>query len=171
MPVLRLGDSPRRLHLARILLQVDYNVFDFGGFGDNLPDTFGGAQDWSNFESFDFDFELTDVEGNPIKLADYEGKLVIVDLWGTLHNGIEPLPGALDALERLKAQGKSIALLSNAPFRITVLAGPVPAARALARDSTPVEQCARGLRPDSALLLFHYRHSVDLACSALNHGG
>ncbi len=43
---------------------------------------------------------------------------VIVDLWGTLHNGIEPLPGALDCLERLKAVGKSIALLSNAPFRI-----------------------------------------------------
>lgn len=41
----------------------------------------------------------------------------IVDLWGTLHNGIEPLPGALAALERLKAAGKSVALLSNAPFR------------------------------------------------------
>jgi HAD superfamily hydrolase (TIGR01459 family) len=42
----------------------------------------------------------------------------IVDLWGTLHNGIEPLPGAIDCLERLKADGKSIAMLSNAPFRI-----------------------------------------------------
>ncbi len=42
----------------------------------------------------------------------------VVDLWGTLHNGIEPLPGALDCLERLKAAGKSVALLSNAPFRI-----------------------------------------------------
>ncbi len=41
----------------------------------------------------------------------------IVDLWGTLHNGIEPLPGALDCLERLKSAGKSVALLSNAPFR------------------------------------------------------
>ena len=45
----------------------------------------------------------------------------IVDLWGTLHNGIDPLPGALDCLERLKAQGKSIALLSNAPFRTSVV--------------------------------------------------
>lgn len=45
----------------------------------------------------------------------------IVDLWGTLHNGIEPLPGALDCLERLKAAGKSIALLSNAPFRTRVV--------------------------------------------------
>jgi HAD superfamily hydrolase (TIGR01459 family) len=45
----------------------------------------------------------------------------IVDLWGTLHNGIEPLPGALDCLERLKVAGKSIALLSNAPFRTSVV--------------------------------------------------
>lgn len=41
----------------------------------------------------------------------------IVDLWGTLHNGIEPLPGALDCVSRLRAAGASIALLSNAPFR------------------------------------------------------
>ena len=45
----------------------------------------------------------------------------VVDLWGTLHNGIEPLPGALDCCARLKAAGKSIALLSNAPFRIDVV--------------------------------------------------
>ncbi|MDH3739337.1 MAG: TIGR01459 family HAD-type hydrolase [Alphaproteobacteria bacterium] len=45
----------------------------------------------------------------------------VVDLWGTLHNGIEPLPGALDCCARLKAAGKSIALLSNAPFRVDVV--------------------------------------------------
>ncbi len=45
----------------------------------------------------------------------------ILDLWGTLHNGIEPLPGALDCLEQLRKQGKSIALLSNAPFRTSVV--------------------------------------------------
>ncbi len=51
--------------------------------------------------------------------TDYDA--FIVDLWGTLHNGIEPLPGALDCLERLKADGKSVALLSNAPFRIAAV--------------------------------------------------
>lgn len=45
----------------------------------------------------------------------------VLDLWGTLHNGIEPLPGALDCCAQLKAAGKSIALLSNAPFRIDVV--------------------------------------------------
>lgn len=43
----------------------------------------------------------------------------ILDLWGTLHNGIAPLPGAVDALERLHAAGKRMILLSNAPRRVT----------------------------------------------------
>lgn len=42
----------------------------------------------------------------------------IVDLWGTLHDGIAPLPGAVDCLAELKRAGKAVALLSNAPFRI-----------------------------------------------------
>src|ERR1035438_5035194 len=42
----------------------------------------------------------------------------VVDLWGTLHNGIVAYPGAVDALARLKGAGKRVALLSNAPRRI-----------------------------------------------------
>ena len=45
----------------------------------------------------------------------------VLDLWGTLHNGIEPLPGAVDCLRRLHATGKPIALLSNAPQRAGTL--------------------------------------------------
>ena len=49
-------------------------------------------------------------------LADrYDG--FILDLWGVLHDGQHPLPGAVDALERLHAQGKRIVILSNAPRR------------------------------------------------------
>jgi len=44
---------------------------------------------------------------------------LIVDLWGTLHNGIEPLPGALECLENFGAAGTQIILLSNAPFRVS----------------------------------------------------
>ena len=31
----------------------------------------------------EFDFELPDLENNPVKLADFAGKVVIVDFWGT----------------------------------------------------------------------------------------
>jgi HAD superfamily hydrolase (TIGR01459 family) len=42
----------------------------------------------------------------------------IVDLWGTLHDGFEAYPGAVDALTRLEAAGKRVVLLSNAPRRV-----------------------------------------------------
>jgi HAD superfamily hydrolase (TIGR01459 family) len=49
-------------------------------------------------------------------LADrYDG--FILDLWGVLHDGKHPLPGAVDALERLHGAGKHIVILSNAPRR------------------------------------------------------
>ena len=41
----------------------------------------------------------------------------VIDLWGTLHNGIVAYPGAAEALKRLKDKGKTIGLLSNAPRR------------------------------------------------------
>jgi HAD superfamily hydrolase (TIGR01459 family) len=45
--------------------------------------------------------------------ADYDG--FIVDLWGVVHDGIRPYPGALHCLERLA--GRPVLLLSNAPRR------------------------------------------------------
>lgn len=47
--------------------------------------------------------------------ADYHA--LILDLWGVIHGGIEPYPGVLDTLEALRAAGKPVALLSNAPRR------------------------------------------------------
>jgi HAD superfamily hydrolase (TIGR01459 family) len=41
----------------------------------------------------------------------------ILDLWGCLHDGVTVYPAALDALHRLKAAGKTIIILSNAPRR------------------------------------------------------
>jgi len=43
----------------------------------------------------------------------YDG--FIVDLWGVVHDGITPYPGALDCLARLR--GRPVLLLSNAPRR------------------------------------------------------
>ncbi|GBQ25960.1 hydrolase IIA [Acetobacter estunensis NRIC 0472] len=43
----------------------------------------------------------------------YDG--FIVDLWGTVHDGVKPFPGALECLTALRKAGKKIVLLSNAP--------------------------------------------------------
>lgn len=48
------------------------------------------------------------------ELADrYDG--YILDLWGVVHNGLAPYPGAVDCMRRLRTAGKRIVLLSNAP--------------------------------------------------------
>ena len=41
----------------------------------------------------------------------------ILDLWGTIHDGYRPLPGAVECLDRLCRAGKRILILSNAPRR------------------------------------------------------
>lgn len=41
----------------------------------------------------------------------------VVDLWGVLHDGVRAFPAALDCLAELKARGKQIMILSNAPRR------------------------------------------------------
>jgi len=52
--------------------------------------------------------------------ADYDGFLL--DLWGVLHDGSQPFPDVLDALRRLKAAGKTLVILSNAPRRAAMVA-------------------------------------------------
>jgi HAD superfamily hydrolase (TIGR01459 family) len=46
----------------------------------------------------------------------------IIDLWGVVHDGVTPYPGAIDCLRRLRAAGKRTVLLSNAPRRAHVAA-------------------------------------------------
>jgi HAD superfamily hydrolase (TIGR01459 family) len=43
--------------------------------------------------------------------------LVLMDLWGCVHDGVKPYPAALDCLAKLRDAGKSVAMLSNAPRR------------------------------------------------------
>src|SRR5689334_13023972 len=53
-------------------------------------------------------------------LADrYDG--FILDLWGVVHNGKQPYPGVAEALAALRARGKGVAFLSNAPRRSHVI--------------------------------------------------
>ncbi len=41
----------------------------------------------------------------------------ILDLWGVVHDGVAPMPGAIECLQKLMERGKRIVLLSNAPRR------------------------------------------------------
>ncbi|MBB6252572.1 TIGR01459 family HAD-type hydrolase [Nitrospirillum iridis] len=55
------------------------------------------------------------------QLADrYDG--FILDLWGVVHDGIAPYPGVPDCLKALRAAGKRVCLLSNAPRRVDAAA-------------------------------------------------
>jgi HAD superfamily hydrolase (TIGR01459 family) len=47
--------------------------------------------------------------------ARYDG--FVLDLWGVIHDGVHPYPGAVDCLQHLRAVGKRSVLLSNAPRR------------------------------------------------------
>jgi HAD superfamily hydrolase (TIGR01459 family) len=45
----------------------------------------------------------------------YDG--IVLDLWGVVHDGRDPYPGAVDCLRALRAAGTRVVLLSNAPRR------------------------------------------------------
>ena len=57
---------------------------------------------------------------NPIPLSTLNAisesyDVFFIDLWGVTHNGKEPFPHAIKAYETLKAKGKTLIVLSNAP--------------------------------------------------------
>lgn len=55
-------------------------------------------------------------------LADrYDG--FVLDQWGVLHNGVQPYPGAIDCLRRLRAAGKRLVILTNSGRRSDVNQG------------------------------------------------
>jgi len=55
------------------------------------------------------------ITGTAAVAARYDG--FILDLWGVIHDGVAPLPGAIDCLRELIAAGNRVILLSNAPRR------------------------------------------------------
>jgi HAD superfamily hydrolase (TIGR01459 family) len=46
---------------------------------------------------------------------------LLVDLWGCVHNGVEPFPAAVDALRRATEAGVAVCLLSNGPRRVSAI--------------------------------------------------
>lgn len=60
---------------------------------------------------------------------------VVLDVWGTVHDGRALYPGAVEALDRLRAAGKETVMLSNAPRR------PAAVTATLARLGLPRRHC------------------------------
>src|SRR5581483_1895177 len=46
-------------------------------------------------------------------LARYD--LLLCDVWGVIHNGVESFPPACDALKRAREHGTTVVLISNSP--------------------------------------------------------
>ena len=59
---------------------------------------------------------IVQVIGGLRELAPYYDGFIL-DLWGVIHDGVAPMPGAVDCLRSLMESDKRIILLSNAPRR------------------------------------------------------
>ena len=57
-------------------------------------------------------------------LAELSGpfKAMVIDVWGVLHDGSTPYPGAVEGLRELKMSGRKVLLVSNTPSSEAVLA-------------------------------------------------
>jgi len=62
---------------------------------------------------------MRNLDGMASLAAQYDG--FIVDLWGVIHDGVRPYPGAVACLEALRGAGKRVVLLSNAPRTVPVV--------------------------------------------------
>ena len=46
---------------------------------------------------------------------DAKYRLILCDIWGVIHNGVELYPGAAERLQQWRGQGRCVILLTNAP--------------------------------------------------------
>jgi len=49
-------------------------------------------------------------------------RVILCDLWGCIHDGVQLYPGALDRLRRWRSDGRTIILITNAPRTAEVVA-------------------------------------------------
>jgi thiol-disulfide isomerase/thioredoxin len=67
------------------------------------------AEEIATFKSFDFAFALKDTDDKPVSLADYKGKVTIVDVWGTWCPPCRgEIPHFIDIYKTYKEKGLEI---------------------------------------------------------------
>ena len=60
-------------------------------------------------KTFKFDFDLKDLDGKKVKLADFKGKYLIVDIWGTWCPPCRAeIPHFIEVLDKYKSKGLEI---------------------------------------------------------------
>lgn len=67
----------------------------------------------NEFQSFPFNVDMTDVSGQPIRLQDHLGKVVIVDMWGTWCGPCRRVIPHLVKLQKKHAQQLQVVGLCN----------------------------------------------------------
>ena len=60
------------------------------------------------------------VPGISALISDYDG--FILDLWGVVHDGRDPYPGAIECLGKLRRMERRVVMLSNVPRRAATVA-------------------------------------------------
>ncbi|MGY4315744.1 ribonucleotide monophosphatase NagD (HAD superfamily) [Bradyrhizobium sp. JR3.5] len=60
--------------------------------------------------------------------------VVLSDIWGVVHNGLESFPEACEALHTFRQQGGTVILITNAPRPARFRAAPAAQARRRRRD-------------------------------------
>jgi len=67
------------------------------------------AEELASNKPFPFDFDLKDTDDKPVKLADYKGKVTIVDVWGTWCPPCRmEIPHFVDLYKEYKGKGLEI---------------------------------------------------------------
>ena len=61
-------------------------------------------------------------------------EVVLSDIWGVVHNGLELFPEACEALHTYRQQGGTVILITNAPRPADFGAAPIAQARRRRRD-------------------------------------
>ena len=114
---------------------------------------------------------LYDLEGRPHRLADYRGKVVLVNFWATW---CEPCRDEMPSIERLRAalEGKPFAVLAvnlaEPPSRIRTFLAKVPVGFAvlLDRDTATAKAWQAKLLPATYIIgpdgVIRYRHLGEL---------
>ena len=94
--------SVRKLPEAKAMIEADYKV----QLAEAKKEV---AEELSQAKPFPFDFELKDTDDKTVSLADYKGKVTIVDVWGTWCPPCRmEIPHFVDLYKQYKDKGLEI---------------------------------------------------------------